>query len=529
MTTAKNEEIKGTFFVHSFADLLAESVSNRLSGSFRLSNGENKIIVYLRSGKVVYAVSNSRQHRLFQLMLNWGQINQSTLSQFPDFANDLIFAQKLVENNLFTKFDLDAICKEQVVSILNTAFAWETGEWSFSHLARIKDGINYEVDSDKILIEVGRNASDLKLAQKFNGGLDVFSANPNLQTSLNLTSEEAFVFSRITYPTKINEVKSLCGFQHEKVLKILYSLWIGGFLKRENYHTAFSAEQIERMLSAKLRLTENIVSVNDESNEEIVEVKVKEPINQEPELEKNEEELLEEFLQRAENSISHYQVLGVEQTDDVAKIKQQYFYLAKNFHPDKYHAEVGSERHKRLQNAFTQTSQAYETLKDNDSRELYDFKLKRKLANLEKQNLQTTMATNAQEKQKQDEAISEFEKEDMARRCFDQGFEFLMQKDFDSAVTLLARAVLLEDDSAKFHAYYGKALGNNPKYKFQAEQEIQKAIKIDSKNTLYRVMLAELYIGFNLIKRAEGELNRILSQEPNHKEAQNLLASLKNI
>ena len=299
-------------------------------------------------------------------------------------------------------------------------------------------------------------------------------------------------------------------------------------MRRENYHAAFSVEQIEHMLSAKLRLTENVVRYNEPKKVEKTE-EIEEETKEQPQVEKTEEELLEEFLQRAETSISHYQVLGIEQTVDVAKIKQTYFYLAKTFHPDKYHAEVGSERHKRLQNAFTQISQAYETLKDKDARELYDFKLKRKLANLERQNLQTTQATNVQEKQKQDEAISEFEKAEMAKRCFDQGFECLMEKDFESAVTLLARAVLIDDTSAKFHAYYGKALGNNPKYKFQAEQEINKAIKIDSKNSLYRVMLAELYIGFNLVKRAEGELNRLLSQEPNNRDAQNLLSSLKKI
>jgi hypothetical protein len=40
-------------------------------------------------------------------------------------------------------------------------------------------------------------------------------------------------------------------------------------------------------------------------------------------------------------------------------------------------------------------------------------------------------------------------------------------------------------------------------------------------------MLAEFFIQFNLLKRAEGELNRLLAVYPSNREARELLDSLR--
>jgi hypothetical protein len=53
-------------------------------------------------------------------------------------------------------------------------------------------------------------------------------------------------------------------------------------------------------------------------------------------------------------------------------------------------------------------------------------------------------------------------------------------------------------------------------------------MKLDPQNAGYRIMLVEFYIQFSLLKRAEGELQRLLTQFPNNKEAQILLDNLAN-
>ena len=52
-------------------------------------------------------------------------------------------------------------------------------------------------------------------------------------------------------------------------------------------------------------------------------------------------------------------------------------------------------------------------------------------------------------------------------------------------------------------------------------------VKIDPNNPKFRLMLAEFFIAMKLMKRAEGELNRLLAIFPSNREARELLASLQ--
>ena len=56
---------------------------------------------------------------------------------------------------------------------------------------------------------------------------------------------------------------------------------------------------------------------------------------------------------------------------------------------------------------------------------------------------------------------------------------------------------------------------------------MQTALKLDPSNPTFRILLAEFFIQHNLLKRAEGELKRLLAVFPSNREAQDLLASLK--
>ncbi len=81
----------------------------KLKGSLRLTNKEQKAIIYIESGKVVFAVSNMREHRLFQILLDENQIQKQELVKFERFTNDLYLAKNLVDKNYFTQEDINKI------------------------------------------------------------------------------------------------------------------------------------------------------------------------------------------------------------------------------------------------------------------------------------------------------------------------------------------------------------------------------------------------------------------------------------
>ena len=131
MTTPNNLDLKGDFQKHPFAELLVEIVQARLSGSLRLSYFKQKCVIYFRDGAVVYAVSNARELRLFSLILKRRKIDEKTLAQFPNLANDIELATALQAKGIFKKTEIDELVSNQIESIIIDALTWITGNWIY--------------------------------------------------------------------------------------------------------------------------------------------------------------------------------------------------------------------------------------------------------------------------------------------------------------------------------------------------------------------------------------------------------------
>lgn len=515
--TASNLEIQGNLSEHPFAELLIEAVITNLSGSFRLSHEAQKVIVYLKDGGVVFAASNSRQHRLFEQLLQTGKIQKETLNEFPNFTNDLEFSQSLIQKGILSKEEIDDELARLIEEILKTVFRWETGEWAFSPFARIRENIAFTADLPKILMEHARNLSPEYIAGRFKSFEEAFQVNFSVPT-LNLLPHEAFIFSRFeSQSLKIHDVQNLSGLPDSEVLKALYILWLGRFITRTRWNSAFTESKIAAINSAKLTL-KKVESAPEEKQEIKPRIENVQPENSVETLkvetvsENTETQLsVDDYLNRVESAENYYEMFDIPLDVPLSAIKIAYFALAKSFHPDKYHQESDSALQQRIQHAFTDIAKAYETLKSVETRQVYDFKVRK--------NLETGVP------QKKDE-YQNLNNTDKAKEEFEQGFSLLINENYDEAMPFLTRAVLLAPDNARYHAYYGKALSADEKQRFKADAEFQTAIRLDPNNPTFRLLLAEFYIQYNLLKRAEGELSRLLILFPNNREAQVLLDSL---
>jgi curved DNA-binding protein CbpA len=299
-------------------------------------------------------------------------------------------------------------------------------------------------------------------------------------------------------------------------LQTLYTLWLGGFLIRRGWNSTFTEHRIEAITSARLALKKEAVQTPETVR------KLREtapPIPQEikaPESASVENKIpLEDYLERVEKSDTFYESLGVEAKAPLAKIKQSYFALAKQFHPDLFYKNADAELHRRVQKAFSVIAQAYDVLRNEDSRKSYDFKIRKELAQM--QSLQNATA----------DEIDKRKQADIAAENFDEGFNLLKDENYAEALPFLARATHLAPGVARFHAFYGRVLSADEKQRFKAESELQTAVKLEPENPIFRIMLAEFFVQYNLIKRAEGELKRFLAIAPDNDEAQALLDSLQ--
>ncbi len=535
MDAPNNLEIKGSLRIVPLAELLCEIADNKFNGSLRLGHEAQKIVVYFDAGEVVFAVSNSRHHRFFEMLLQTEKITKDHLTAIADFTNDLALREYLLRNDLIEKTEIDRLFSRLISEILKSAIGWNDGEWTFSPLVRIKNTIRFPIDLHNLLIEAARNLTAAEAARKFKNPRESLSVKPAMPAGVNLSPPESFVFSRFEAAhLTIEEIQSFSGLPEAETFQILYALWLGGFINRQNRQAAFSEREISAIQSAKLTVKKDETKPAGQPPPAIKFAPPQPPTAQMPEtIEKVEpvenaaedapasdddkvEIALDDYLERIEKASNFYEVFALPPDAASAAIKQTYFALAKRFHPDLFHKEADRKILQRVQNAFSELARAYETLKHESTREVYDFRMRKELAEITEQR-KAGVTVEAVDTQKQNEqAVANFE----------QGFNYLMDENAPAAVQFLARAVHFDKNNARYRAYYGKALSADNKQRHKAESEFHTAIKLDPENAAYRIMLAEFFIRVGLVKRAEGELKRLLAIFPSNREANTLLDSL---
>lgn len=523
MSSANNLEISGKLREYPLAELLAEISQARLNGSLRVGDAQ-KVVVYFDAGEIVFAVSNARLFRLFEMLLRGNKINKEELTKISDFTNDLLLRQHLLKNSLLSKPELDAISGEQIEAILRDGLNWSEAAWTFSPLIRIRGDIRFKVETNKILMEYARRLPDEAIAGRFRNLQEIFSAKPAMPAQLNLTTQESFVFSRFASSSlSVENLRHISGLSESETLKIIYTLWLGGFLSRQEADSAFSERKTSEILSANFSLIKN-QNAPASVQPEFPKFEMPGIAKIEPPTEKTEPAekkiSLEQYLARVEKTTNFYEILDVAPEAIQAEIKQAYFSLAKRFHPDLFHKQADVPLQQRVQQAFGKIAQAYDTLRHEKNREVYNFKVRKELELKEKR-----PKTDFERKPAEDGDLPN--RIEQASDDFEQGFSLLMEEEFEEAIPFLARAVHLANDNARFHAYYGKALASDNKQRHKAEAELQTAVKLDADNADFRIMLAEFFLQFGLPKRAEGELTRLLDIFPANREAKTLLDSLQ--
>lgn len=514
MTPQSELEVQGNFLTHPFAELVAEISAARLTGSLRVSEKEKKCIVYFRSGLVVFAVSNARSARLFDILLRRNRLTKDDLTQIPNFANDHELASYLQDKGFLSKHDVERLFTEQIESIVVDLMTWTSGDWTFSSLARIRDGLSFRIDTRRLLVDYARCMPEARMLTRFRSMGEIFDRSDLPENLFELTPDESFVlWCTNSGQLTASNIVAVSSYSESKALHLIYILWLGGLLERHDWQPAFSSEAVSAMRHAKLELRREAKLPGVPETVKVPETPVK--ATEEPAKEPVPDIKLsvDDYLDRVEHAETYYDILGVDTRAEISEIKRAYFAMARMFHPDKFHAE-GGDLLRRVQNAFTELAQAHETLKNTETREVYDYRMRKEIAAREKSRADGTTGN----------ASLQIEQ---AGESFQAGFNLLMDGKYEEALPMLARAAHYAPKNAKYHAYYGRALAEDQKQRHKAESEMQTALRLDPDNPTFRLMLAEFFIKHNLVKRAEGELTRLLAKFPSNREAQNLLQSLK--
>jgi curved DNA-binding protein CbpA len=492
--------MQGQLGEHPLAELIREIATTGQSGALRLSRERAKVVIYFEAGRLVFATSNLRAHRLREVVKRNGLTN-AHVAEFPIKASDEELAAAMVQRGLLRPETLAAIRGNQVGDVLRLALLWTDGVWKFDARVRLADDTRVQIDVNRLLLECARHLPPSFIAARLARANETYLRAGN-NNATNLLPTEALVLSRSSDSLTLAELTAQSGVAEEDGYRAIYALSLSGLIQRSDWPVALVAEASPVSTKAPRGGPSATAAAVADAIDEVADV--------------------EALFARLQLTKDHYEVLDVARLATSDEIKNAYHALARRFHPDRFHQRDAQLR-ARVESAFARIAQAYETLSDQPLRADYDARRTTKPA--AKGGQKSATAAKVPNSAKQSAPRADVNR---AETSFQHGLDALKRNRPDEAIRFLAEAAMLAPREARYRAHYGHALIRQSNTRRIAETELQAALALEPENTSYRVMLAELYKQLGLQRRAEGELERALSADPKNEAARSLLLSLKN-
>jgi curved DNA-binding protein CbpA len=493
------------------AELIREISIKGLSGTLRLEHERMQTAVYFDKGQLVYAASNLRTLRLREYLVKRGLVSEKDQAKLTNDFSDLELAEALSRDGTLRQKDIDALLVILVSDILRVSLLWIDGTWDFNGRARLADPVNLKIDTGTLLREAAQRIPINFVSSRFRNPSEMIARAAGLSPTSNFRPAESFILSRLDKPLKFEELISLSGLPELETRRVLYGLALSDFVTREYWQNAFRTETTKPGKAQVATPSAPAIASQTEQSDNWLSASI-------------ENEDLEEFLKRLKAATNHYEVLELPATAKVSEIKDTYYAMARRYHPDRFHIRSGTKVHAEISSAFARVTQAYETLTNPNARAGYDHTLERarQFAEAEAKAAKSSQAVDSPEDLDPDVAASETGL-GRAEYSFREGSGALEQGRIRAAIKYLANAARLEPQEARYRAYYGRALAADENTRRLAENEFQAAIKLEPANPVFRTMLAELYFELKFHRRAQTELDRALSIDPNNAAANLLL------
>ena len=194
----------------------------------------------------------------------------------------------------------------------------------------------------------------------------------------------------------------------------------------------------------------------------------------------------------------HYEILGIEKGSSSEQIRNAYYKLVKNYHPD-VNPNADHDTRVKAEEIFTRITSAYETLSQSDKREEYDS-----------QEEFTDLKNQAK-------YIYE------AEMAFKKGITLLIQRDYAEAEKNIREAVTMNPEESAYIGAHGwtryLAAENKSSVLGESVKALEQAIKMNGKIAENHYYLGSIYKHQNDLKNAEKCFQKAIEIEPDYIEA----------
>ncbi len=474
--------LKGNIKDVSLVKLLVHLNRNRKTGTLSLRTPVFTKEIYLHAGDAIFASSTYEDDRLGEMLLKADKIS---VEQYDKSVEILKSSRKrqgaiLVEFGYITPKDLFWGVKYQVKEIIYSMFLLEDAEYEFREgQIPTQEVITLKMSMGNLIYEGVKKIDNwTRIRNEMPDTDSVFrlSADPlTLFQGIELSPQDRKVLSLVDGKKMIKEVIESSWLGSFEALKILYVLWAIGIIEQTTAIQAEAAAGETARAHEEPALLDEILRPHSEEEESLL------------------KRIDEVYLKLSK--LSKYELLEIDAGADTEEIKKNYYRLAKEFHPDRYFAVTDDSVKAKLTEIFDAITKAYDTLKDEKTREEY---------------LRSAVSPG-----KEAGPSGQIKADEQFKR----GVEEFKKGNFWGAVDNFKWATKLTPKSAQYWSHLSLALSKVQGKLKDAEEALLVAVKLEPFNADHYANLGLIYMKAGVKKRARSNFEKALKIDPSNEKA----------
>lgn len=454
------------------------------SGALICETEEAKRIVFFEGGYLVGARSDQKLERLGEVMVRVGRVSRAQLDEATRYIRSgRRLGQILVELGYLRGGEIEDYVRLQILEIASAIVVSRPQRLVFSDKLPVEAVTLAPIAISDVLLSAFKSLPDVSAERRTLVEDRILAQTIDalaLAQGMKLSEEEAFLLDLVDGRLTVREILDRAPFDEEGALRVLLAL-------KESGMVALREPSAAGRSAASGRSEEGARADAFEA------------------------ELVRVFSDM--QCQNHWQVLGVERGAAPDAIEKAYTDKLQRFDPAAHRDLRGPELHDKLSFVCTRFREAFETLSSKGSASAYKQLDQRESEyQVEKEKFEAVSseegaAPDAERAQDREEAKRLFVR---AKRAYQEG-------DFWTTIELCRLAIELDDANVPERFYLlGKALSENPRWRRDAEKNLNIAHKLEPWEPRYLVALSKLYEREGLHARAKRVLEQVRTMDPDY-------------
>jgi curved DNA-binding protein CbpA len=454
------------------------------NGGLICETSEAKRLIFFEAGHLVGAKSDLVCEKLGEVMVAQGRITRAQLDESTKFIRS---GQKLghilVELGYLKSGEIEDYVRLQIIQIASAILLSTPERIVFSDVVPIEAVTLSPVSIGDVFLAASRHLTDVDVYRE-NVLIDDYVLAQTedavaLAPGMNLTPEEGRVLDLVDGRNAVRDILSTSKLSEEETVRLLVGLHQSGIVELKGKRGSSEAPPAPKPAPS--------------------------PVSIDP----FEGELIDVFNEM--QCQNHWQVLGLGRNASHQEIDRAYRKLSKHFDPEKQQHVADTVFQEKLSFVAARLKEAFVTLSSRTSTNVYDRLVDRET---QYEGKRESWEVIAPEPEKAESNVRAKNPEE-ARSLFQRAKLAYSEQDFWRTIELCRAAVELsgENDPELFHLL-GKALSENPRWRKDAEQNLQIAHKLKPWEPRYLLALAKLYEKEGLQQRAQRTYEQLRAVDP---------------